>query len=88
MKLSIITALALLQSTLGFAPVTSPSFGLTAAVSESASAATSTTAIFSEPNDDEEEGGLDLNLEEMFDMFDAADKGEEFDDAIEKVKGK
>ncbi|GFH60618.1 hypothetical protein CTEN210_17094 [Chaetoceros tenuissimus] len=35
---------------------------------------------------DDEEGGLDLNLEEMFDMFDAADKEEEFDDAIKKVK--
>ena len=36
---------------------------------------------------EEEEGGLDLNLEEMFDMFDAADKGKDFDDAIKKVKG-
>ena len=35
---------------------------------------------------EEEEGGLDLNLEEMFDMFDAADKGKDFDDTIKKVK--
>jgi len=44
----------------------------------------STTAIYSEPADD---GGLDLDLEEMFDMFDAAEKEEKFDDAIKKVKG-
>ena len=39
-------------------------------------------AVFSGP---EEEEGLDLNLEEMFDMFDAADKEEKFD--LEKIKG-
>ena len=38
----------------------------------------------SEPEDEE---GLDLNLEEMFDMFDAADKEEDFDEAVKKVKG-
>ena len=46
---------------------------------------TRSTARFAGPDDEEE--GLDLNLEEMFDMFDAADKEEEFDDAIKKVKG-
>lgn len=40
--------------------------------------------LFSEPAEDEE--GLDLNLEEMFDMFDAADKEESFDEALKKVK--
>lgn len=35
---------------------------------------------------EESEGGLDLDLEEMFTMFDAADKNESFDDAIKKVK--
>jgi len=30
---------------------------------------------------------LDLDLGEMFDMFDAADKGEDFDKAVEKIKG-
>ena len=35
---------------------------------------------------DEEEGGLDLNLEEMFDMFDAADKGKDFDESVKKIK--
>lgn len=43
-----------------------------------------TTAIAAEVPDKEE--GMDLNLEEMFTMFDAADKDEEFDDAIKKVK--
>ena len=36
--------------------------------------------------DEEEEGSLDLDLEEMFTMFDAADKEEDFDEAIKKVK--
>ena len=35
----------------------------------------------------EEEGGLDLDLGEMFEMFDAADKEEDFDKTIKKVKG-
>jgi len=43
----------------------------------------SSTKINAEP---EEEEGLDLNLEEMFDMFDAADKEETFDDAVKKIK--
>jgi len=48
--------------------------------------ASTKTQLFSEPEDDEG-GGLDLNLEEMFDMFDAADKGVDFDKALDKVKG-
>lgn len=35
---------------------------------------------------EEDEAGLDLDLEEMFTMFEAADKEESFDDAIKKVK--
>lgn len=35
---------------------------------------------------EEEEQGLDLDLGEMFEMFDAADKDEDFDEAIKKVK--
>jgi hypothetical protein len=48
----------------------------------------STSALFSEPAEDttDEEGGLDLNLEEMMTMFEAADKEEDFDEAISKVK--
>eukprot|EP00569_Conticribra_weissflogii_P006464 CAMPEP_0171329718 /NCGR_PEP_ID=MMETSP0878-20121228/1491_1 /TAXON_ID=67004 /ORGANISM="Thalassiosira weissflogii, Strain CCMP1336" /LENGTH=77 /DNA_ID=CAMNT_0011829823 /DNA_START=54 /DNA_END=287 /DNA_ORIENTATION=- len=42
------------------------------------------TQVFAEPEN--EEGGLDLDLEEMFDMFDAADKGQDFDKAIKEVK--
>lgn len=48
--------------------------------------------LFSEPpsatsTEGEEEGGLDLDLGEMFSMFDAADKEEDFDAALKKVKG-
>lgn len=43
------------------------------------------TQLFSEPIE-EEEGGLDLDLGEMFEMFEAAAKEEKFDDAIKKVK--
>mmetsp|Transcript_51273 Transcript_51273/g.123788 ORF Transcript_51273/g.123788 Transcript_51273/m.123788 type:complete len:90 (-) Transcript_51273:1431-1700(-) len=46
-----------------------------------------TTQLYASDPKTEEEGGLDLDLEEMFDMFDAADKDESFDDAIKKVKG-
>ena len=42
------------------------------------------SALLSGPEDDDE--GLDLNLEEMFTMFDAADNEEEFDESIKKVK--
>lgn len=45
------------------------------------------TQLFSEPNNsEEEESGLDLDLGEMFEMFEAAAKEEKFDDAIKKVK--
>jgi hypothetical protein len=37
-------------------------------------------------NTDKDEGSLDLDLEEMFTMFDAAAKEENFDDALKKVK--
>jgi hypothetical protein len=45
--------------------------------------------LYSEPPRDAtstDSGELDLDLEEMFTMFDAADKGEKFDNAIKKVK--
>jgi len=44
----------------------------------------SLTKILAEPEENDE---LDLNLEEMFDMFDAADKDKSFTDTIKKVKG-
>ena len=56
----------------------------------SVAATTTTTPLrMSDPaaDDEEGEGGLDLDLGEMFEMFDAADKDENFDDAIKKVKG-
>jgi len=43
------------------------------------------TKVYSEPSE-EEEGGLDLDLGEMFEMFDAADKGEDFDKAVDNIK--
>ena len=47
----------------------------------------STIPLRSSPADENnEEEGLDLNLEEMFTMFDAADKGVDFDKAIDQVK--
>ena len=50
---------------------------------------TTSTLRMSDPaadDGDDEEGGLDLDLGEMFEMFDAADKEEDFDAAIKKVK--
>lgn len=38
-------------------------------------------------NNEEKEEGLDLDLGEMFDMFEAADKDQSFDDAVKKIKG-
>jgi hypothetical protein len=43
------------------------------------------TMVFS--SEPEEEEGFDLDLGEMFQMFDAADKEEDFDEAVKKVKG-
>jgi hypothetical protein len=45
---------------------------------------TRTVHFSSEPEDGE--GELDLDLEEMFTMFEAADKDEDFEKAIKKVK--
>lgn len=45
----------------------------------------SRSRVFSEPA--ESSDGLDLDLGEMFEMFEAADKGQDFDKALEKVKG-
>eukprot|EP00339_Tiarina_fusa_P012083 CAMPEP_0117035266 /NCGR_PEP_ID=MMETSP0472-20121206/25061_1 /TAXON_ID=693140 ORGANISM="Tiarina fusus, Strain LIS" /NCGR_SAMPLE_ID=MMETSP0472 /ASSEMBLY_ACC=CAM_ASM_000603 /LENGTH=74 /DNA_ID=CAMNT_0004744693 /DNA_START=61 /DNA_END=285 /DNA_ORIENTATION=+ len=72
MKLALISFLSLCASTAGFTP--------SAAFARSAQ-----TQLFS--TEPEEESGLDLNLEEMFDMFEAADKEQDFDDALKKVKG-
>lgn len=46
-----------------------------------------TTNSDSPTNDDNDDtAGLDLDLGEMFDIFDAADKGVDFDRAIKNVK--
>mmetsp|Transcript_19928 Transcript_19928/g.31092 ORF Transcript_19928/g.31092 Transcript_19928/m.31092 type:complete len:82 (-) Transcript_19928:59-304(-) len=78
MKLSAAIITLLAGSAAAFAPAM-PS----AAVRTSSSQ--QPTVMFAEPKD-EEEGGLDLDLDEMFSMFDAADKGEDFDKAIKEVK--
>ncbi|KAG7344327.1 hypothetical protein IV203_022335 [Nitzschia inconspicua] len=73
--IAIIAALAItISSVSAFAPLSA------------ASRSPRRTAVFSSEPETEDEEGLDLNLEEMFDMFDAADKEESFDDAIKKVK--
>lgn len=80
MKIAIATTALLFSGAIAFAPST-PSFvgrGVASSVTSK------TTVLFAGP--EEEEEGLDLNLEEMFDMFDAADKGEDFDKAIQDVK--
>ena len=76
MKLAL-SVLALATTASAFAPSAPFSRGLSTTVA--------TTQLFSEP-EEEEEGGLDLDLGEMFDMFDAADKGEDFDKALDGIK--
>ena len=51
-------------------------------------AASPSSRLFSDRKDEQEqeEDGLDLDLGEMFTMFEAADNDEDFDDAIKKVK--
>ena len=41
----------------------------------------------SDPEKEEDSEGLDLDLGEMFDMFEAADNEDDFDDAMKQVKG-
>ena len=50
-------------------------------------APSTTTRVWAAGPEPEEEEGMDLDLGEMFDMFDAADKEEDFDEALKKVKG-
>mmetsp|Transcript_23597 Transcript_23597/g.40205 ORF Transcript_23597/g.40205 Transcript_23597/m.40205 type:complete len:82 (-) Transcript_23597:2026-2271(-) len=78
MKLSAAIITLLAGSAAAFAPVM-PSAAVRA------SSIQQQTVMFAEPKE-EEEGGLDLDLDEMFSMFDAADKGEDFDKAIKDVK--
>jgi hypothetical protein len=44
-----------------------------------------TTILLAGP-EEETEGGLDLDLGDMFEMFDAADKEEDFEKALSKIK--
>ncbi|KAL9188627.1 hypothetical protein ACHAXT_007005 [Thalassiosira profunda] len=81
MKLSVASISLLLTGAAAFAPA-APSV-VARGVASAASARPS--ALFAGP-EEEEEGGLDLDLGEMFDMFDAADKGEDFDKAVADIK--
>ncbi|KAL3815703.1 hypothetical protein ACHAXA_004883 [Cyclostephanos tholiformis] len=83
MKLAIATITLLLSGTASFAP-SRPTLVGRGITSSAAIAVETTTAIFAGP--EEEQGGLDLDLSEMFDMFDAADKGKDFDKVIKEVK--
>eukprot|EP00548_Thalassiothrix_antarctica_P000303 CAMPEP_0194146652 /NCGR_PEP_ID=MMETSP0152-20130528/21210_1 /TAXON_ID=1049557 /ORGANISM="Thalassiothrix antarctica, Strain L6-D1" /LENGTH=76 /DNA_ID=CAMNT_0038847215 /DNA_START=55 /DNA_END=285 /DNA_ORIENTATION=+ len=74
MKLLLLISASIIASSVAFAP--SPTVG----------SSLSSSRIYSEPKE-EEEGGMDLDLGEMFEMFDAADKGEDFDKAVDKIKG-
>lgn len=74
-----------LATTNGFMPAVSPTIGSKVVGSRTGSENDVLRALFAGP-EDEKEAGLDLDLEEMFTMFDAADKEESFDDAIKKVK--
>mmetsp|Transcript_326 Transcript_326/g.371 ORF Transcript_326/g.371 Transcript_326/m.371 type:complete len:83 (-) Transcript_326:340-588(-) len=77
-------ALALLALAAG-ASAFAPAAPFTRGVVAPSVVPSASTALFSDK--EEEEEGLDLNLEEMFDMFDAADKGEDFDESVKKIKG-
>jgi len=75
MKIAILSLAVILMasSASAFAPAPAFSRGLS-------------TSLFAGEEEKEEEG-FDLDLGEMFEMFDAADKEENFDDAVKKVKG-
>ena len=82
MRLSLFASLANLSATCAFTPA---AFTRGLNLIQAPVAVQQSTLLFSGPEEEEGEG-LDLDLEEMFDMFDAAEKEEDFEDAINKVK--
>lgn len=77
-----IVSLVFLQAVVGFTVIVP-----TSTSTRNMMKASPCTELRSSPADNnEDEEGLDLNLEEMFTMFDAADKGVDFDKAIDQVK--
>jgi hypothetical protein len=82
MQSSISQLLALFMIIAATNAFTAPAFARPATFAS----APSTTQVFAEPEEEEEEGGFDLDLGEMFEIFDAADKGEDFDKTVKKVK--
>lgn len=65
MKLAAATLSLLLSGAAAFAPATPSFVGRGVATT----AAVRSTVLFAGPEEDEEEGGLDLDLGEMFDMY-------------------
>lgn len=76
MKTAVLCMLILFGATSAFIPIAVRPLSVTS------------SKLHSEPaNRAQDAGELDLDLEDMFDMFDAAEKEQSFDDALEKVKG-
>ena len=83
---TIVSLIFLLQTVVGFTVIV-PSASTSIRPIVGTTPQPYTVALRSSPaENNEDEEGLDLNLEEMFTMFDAADKGVDFDKAIDKVK--
>eukprot|EP00978_Attheya_sp_CCMP212_P028773 scaffold100301_cov55-Attheya_sp.AAC.5 len=81
-----LAVLSIVSCAAAFSTPATFSRGVSTTVASEITPRTLTTSLFAEPEKEEEEG-FDLNLEEMFDMFDAADKDKDFDETVKKVKG-
>ena len=79
--LLLLFSLCALPIATAFLPSPAPAF-----LSRSPSLSSLSSLSSTPPPAAEEEGGLDLDLGEMFDLFDAADKEEDFDKALSDVK--
>mmetsp|Transcript_3478 Transcript_3478/g.6363 ORF Transcript_3478/g.6363 Transcript_3478/m.6363 type:complete len:88 (+) Transcript_3478:143-406(+) len=86
MKLTL-AVLSIVSCAAAFSTPATFSRGVSTSVASEITPRTLTTSLFAEPEEKEEEEGFDLNLEEMFDIFDAADKDKDFDATVKKVKG-
>ena len=82
---STLAFMALLVAAVSAFTVSVPSLARRPCVTVQTQGSISPTALRSDKKENEEEG-MDLDLEEMFTMFESADKEEDFDKAIKKVK--
>ena len=82
-RTSLLFLAALFVSAHGFATIPFQRREIAAAFS----ATTTSMSMASDPEKEEDSEGLDLDLGEMFDMFEAADNEDDFDDAMKQVKG-